>query len=111
MRGTVMSSPPLLPPARSGSLVALHWAIRWDKEDVVKLLLENGANVEAKDNDGDTALDVAKNEKIRELLEKAQKMPEPKPKSKSLFRRLRGRGGKKKSKRTKRKTRKTRKNK
>jgi ankyrin repeat protein len=35
---------------------ALHWAVDSDHDTVVQPLLENGANVEAKDDRGETAL-------------------------------------------------------
>ncbi len=38
---------------------------------MVKLLVENGADVNIKNNDGYTALDFARDEEIKELLRKA----------------------------------------
>jgi ankyrin repeat protein len=42
-----------------GGQTALHWAVRGGSVLVIKLLLENGANIEAKDKDSMTALHLA----------------------------------------------------
>jgi ankyrin repeat protein len=47
------------------------WAALHEHEDVVKLLLAKGANPELKSTSGKTALDMAKNPAIIELLKTA----------------------------------------
>ena len=37
----------------------LHWAAQNNRKEVFQLLVENGANKEAKDNNGDTPLHIA----------------------------------------------------
>jgi uncharacterized protein len=39
---------------------ALHWAAKYESVEIVRLLLDAGANVRAKDEDGETPLQTAK---------------------------------------------------
>ncbi len=50
---------------------ALMMAANYGHYEVVKLLLENGANIHAQNQDGKTASDLAKTEEIKEMLKKA----------------------------------------
>jgi uncharacterized protein len=53
---------------------ALHFAVIRERADIVKLLIEIGANIEIKDNKGKTALDYAikqDNDEIIQLLKAA----------------------------------------
>ena len=47
---------------------ALHWAVKKNHLDVVKFLLEKGASVEIKNNDGKTAANLSTDPLIRSLL-------------------------------------------
>lgn len=50
-------------------MTALHWAVKEEKEKVVELLLENGADPTIKNNEGETSIDLAKPDtNIMELL-------------------------------------------
>ena len=52
---------------------ALHLAASRGHDRCVKVLLENGANVKAKNGGGNTPLQVAKTDEIKQLLIKAMK--------------------------------------
>lgn len=47
---------------------ALHWAVQRNKVDMVKLLIENGANINLEDDKGKTAFDYAVKEKNDEII-------------------------------------------
>ena len=47
----------------------LHWASKHGRSHEVKLLLDHGADLEARDNDGDTPADVARREGFIELVD------------------------------------------
>ena len=47
----------------------LHYAVENNNLDMVKFLVEKGANINAKTNAGFTALDIAKNYKLNDLIE------------------------------------------
>ena len=47
------------------------WASIWRDLEMVKLLIEIGADVNIKNNDGKTVLDLAKTKEIEEVLRKA----------------------------------------
>ena len=50
------------------SIRALHLAALKGKQKIVKLLLENGAQIEVKDNYGRIPLDLVQTEQLRRLL-------------------------------------------
>lgn len=52
----------------SDRLGPLHVASDWGKLEVVRQLLEHGADVEVKDNDGETALQCATDEGYDEIM-------------------------------------------
>ena len=45
-----------------------HRAVEWDKLDIVKVLIEWGADVNAKGKDGNSPLDCAKSKEMKDLL-------------------------------------------
>ena len=49
----------------------MHASLSWHAE-VVKMLLEKGADIEAKDKKGKTALDLAENDEVKKMLEDAR---------------------------------------
>ena len=48
----------------------MHWAARKGQKEIVELLISNGANVNAQDEDGGTPLFYASNPEITDLLRK-----------------------------------------
>jgi hypothetical protein len=54
----------------NGGGTPLHWAARKGQKEIVELLISNGANVNAQDEDGGTPLFYASNPEIVDLLRK-----------------------------------------
>jgi hypothetical protein len=52
-------------------MTALHMAVAISRTEVVQFLLDNGADVQAKDGKGRAPLDLAKTDEIRKLLHDA----------------------------------------
>ena len=52
----------------NGGGTPLHWAARKGHQEIVELLIANGANVNAQDEDGGTPLFYTSNREITDLL-------------------------------------------
>jgi len=55
--------------ATGGGWTPLHYATVNDRKEITELLIDEGANVNAKDNDGDTALHIASGKGHKEIAE------------------------------------------
>lgn len=55
----------------------LHWAAKHGRRPEAEALLHNGADREARDNDGDTPADIARREGYVELVELLQTVYDP----------------------------------
>ena len=58
-----------------GGFTPLHLAIYWNKIEIAKLLIDSGADVNAKDYKGDTLLHWAKSREMRALLREHGAIP------------------------------------
>jgi len=57
----------------------LHWAVKFKNQDVVRALLKKGADPSLKNEDGKTPIDLAQDNNIKQLLQRAKKRQFLKP--------------------------------
>ena len=53
---------------------SLYWAVRVKNQDIIKLLIKNGANINQKDINGYKSKDYCESRKIKKLLHKEEKL-------------------------------------